>query len=218
MVIAKFGILLIPRPFIGGVKTDELGAASMAKQFAQIEPAHRDFISRQHVFFTASAARLGRVNLSPKGLDSLRMLGPNQVAYLDLTGSGNETAAHLLADGRLTIMVCAFQGPPLILRLYGRGRTVHRGSVEYQHLLAERFAGVEPLAARQIVVLDVDLVHTSCGFGVPVLDYQGERPALTRWAESKGEEGLASYRRKNNARSMDGLPTGLFDEEVVAGE
>ena len=189
----------------------------MAKQFAQIEPAHRDFISRQHVFFTASAVRHGRVNLSPKGLDSLRMLGPNQIAYLDLTGSGNETAAHLLADGRLTIMICAFQGAPLILRLYGRGRTLQRGSVEYQDLLAEAFGGAEPLAARQIVVLDIDLVQTSCGFGVPVFDYQGERPSLTRWAESKGKEGLDAYRREENARSMDGLPTGLFNE-VIAGE
>jgi hypothetical protein len=189
----------------------------MAKQFPQIEPAHRDFISRQHLFFTASAAPLGRVNLSPKGLHSLRVLGPNQVAYLDLTGSGNETAAHLLADGRLTIMFCAFEGAPIILRLYGRGRTVHRGSPEYKRALAETFGGDEPFAARQIVVLDVDLVHTSCGFGVPAFDYRGERDSLPRWAQSKGDEGLEAYRRNHNARSMDGLPTGLFDDSAPGG-
>ena len=181
----------------------------MSKRFARIEAVHRDFISRQHVFFAASAAHPGRVNLSPKGLDSLRVIGPSQVAYLDMTGSGNETAAHLLADGRLTLMFCAFEGAPLILRLYGRGRIAHRNDDEYQHLLAEAFGGVEPLAARQIVVLDIELVQTSCGFGVPLFDYRGERASLPRWAETKGEDGLEAYRRERNAKSMDGLPTGL---------
>jgi hypothetical protein len=189
----------------------------MAKQFPRIEATHRDFISRQHLFFTASATPLGRVNLSPKGLHSLRVLGPNQVAYLDLTGSGNETAAHLLADGRLTIMFCAFEGAPLILRLYGRGRTVYRDDPEYKPLLAEAFGGDEPLAARQIVVLDVELVHTSCGFGVPAFDFRGERDSLPRWAQSKGEAGLEAYRRVHNARSMDGLPTGLFGDSALDG-
>src|SRR5947209_15095461 len=140
----------------------------MAKQFPQIEPAHRDFISRQHMFFIASAAPQSRVNLSPKGLDALRVIAPNKVAYLDLTGSGNETAAHLLADGRLTIMFCAFEGPPQILRLYGFGRIAHRNCDEYRHLLADAFGGAEPLPARQMVMLDVELVQTSCGFGVPM--------------------------------------------------
>jgi hypothetical protein len=189
----------------------------MAKQFPRIEPAHRDFISRQRLFFAASAAPLGRVNLSPKGLHALRVLGRNQVAYLDLTGSGNETAAHLLADGRLTIMFCAFEGAPLILRLYGRGRTVQRADHEYKRVLAEAFGGDEPFAARQIVVLDVDLVLTSCGFGVPAFDYRGERDSLPRWAQSKGDVGLEGYRRAHNARSMDGLPTGLFDDSALDG-
>ncbi len=189
----------------------------MAKQFPRIEAAHRDFISRQHLFFTASAAPLGRVNLSPKGLHSLRVLGPNQVAYLDLTGSGNETAAHMLADGRLTIMFCSFEGAPLILRLYGRGRTVYRDAPEYKPLFAEAFGGDEQLAARQIVVLDVELVHTSCGFGVPAFDFRGERTSLPRWAQSKGEAGLEAYRRVHNARSMDGLPTGLFGDSALDG-
>ena len=184
----------------------------MAQQFAKIEPAQRDFILRQHMFFVATAASGGRVNLSPKGLDALRVLGPNCVAYLDLTGSGNETAAHLRADGRLTLMMCAFEGPPRILRLYGQGRVARRGAAEYARLLAEAFEGEEPLGARQIVVLDVDLVQTSCGFGVPLYDYRGERPALARWAEAKGADGLEAYRREHNAHSIDGLPTGPIED------
>ncbi len=183
----------------------------MAKQFPRLEPAHRAFIERQRVFFVASAAPGSRVNLSPKGLDALRVLAPDRVAYLDHTGSGNETAAHLRADGRLTIMLCAFEGPPLILRLYGRGRALQRGSAAYAELLPA-FGDTEPLGARQIVALDVELVQTSCGYGVPLLAYRDERPNLDRWAEAKGEAGLEAYRREENARSIDGLPTGLLED------
>lgn len=183
----------------------------MAKQFASIEPDLRAFIERQHIFFVASAAAESRVNVSPKGLDALRVLGPNSVVYLDHTGSGSETAAHLKADGRLTIMFCAFEGAPMILRLYGRGRVIRRGSEEYARLLAAQFGGVEPAGARQMVVLDIDLVQTSCGYAVPHFEYREERPGLTRWAEGKGEEGLEAYRREKNMVSLDGLPTGLFD-------
>ena len=184
----------------------------MAKQFASIDPSQRAFIERQHIFFVASAAAGSRVNVSPKGLDALRVLDANRVVYLDLTGSGNETAAHLRADGRMTIMFCAFEGAPMILRLYGRGHVLPRGSADYARLLADDFGGVEPAGARQMVVLDIDLVQTSCGYAVPHFDYQEERPGLLRWAESKGEAGLDAYRREKNARSMDGLPTGLFDD------
>ena len=184
----------------------------MATQNPQIDKVHRAFIERQRVFFTASAAACGRVNLSPKDGASLRVLNENAVAYLDQTGSGNETAAHLRADGRLTIMFCAFEGPPIILRLYGRGRLHRRGGAEYARLLAEAFDGVEPAGARQIVALDIDLVQKSCGYGVPLFDYQGERPSLIRWAEAKGDEGLEAYRREKNLLSIDGLPTGLLDE------
>jgi len=184
----------------------------MATQYPRIDPVHRAFIARQRVFFTASAAAGGRVNLSPKDGASLRVLGENTVAYLDQTGSGNETAAHLRADGRMTIMLCAFEGPPIILRLYGRGRVHLRGRAEYTRLLAEAFDGAEPPGARQIVALDVELVQKSCGYGVPLFDYQGERPSLIRWAEAKGEDGLDDYRREKNQLSIDGLPTGLLDE------
>ena len=184
----------------------------MASQYASIEPAQRAFIARQHIFFTASAAEEGRVNVSPKDAASLRVLGPNTVAYLDQTGSGNETSAHLRACGRMTIMFCAFQGPPVILRLYGQGRIHRRGGEDYARLLAEAFDGSEPPGARQIVVLDIDLVQTSCGYGVPLYDYQGEREGLLRWAAAKGEDGLEAYRREKNTLSIDGLPTGWPDE------
>jgi hypothetical protein len=184
----------------------------MAKQFPQLEPDHREFIQRQRVFFTASAASTGHVNLSPKGLDTLRVLDDKSVAWLDLTGSGNETAAHLLADGRLTLMFCAFEGPPLILRLYGRGRALQRGGPEYTRVLTSHFDGAEPLGARQVILLDIELVQTSCGYGVPLYAFEGERPTLTKWAEAKGPEGLDTYRRQKNVRSLDGLPTGLLDE------
>jgi hypothetical protein len=187
----------------------------MAKQFAAIEPAHRAFIEKQRLFFVASAAPGARVNLSPKGLDGLRVLGPSQVVYLDHTGSGNETSAHLAAGSPLTLMVCAFEGPPLILRLYGQGRIVRRGGAEYAALLAERFDGREPPGARQMVMLDVDLVQTACGFGVPVYDYVGERTSLTAWAEAKGEGGLREYRAEKNLRSIDGLQTGFEEAEAA---
>lgn len=181
----------------------------MGKQYAQIEPEHREFIERQHIFFTASATMNSRVNVSPKGLNALRLLNERTAAYLDLTGSGSETSAHLLADGRLTLMFCAFEGNPRILRLYGQGRAVNRGSEEYARLLETAFGGEEQPGARQIVILDVDLVQTSCGFGVPLFEYGGERPALIDWANNKGEDGLELYRHEKNSTSIDGLPTGI---------
>src|SRR6202789_737576 len=143
----------------------------MAKQFIGIEPHQREFILQQRIFFTASAAAQGRVNVSPKDGAALRILNPNSVAYLDQTGSGNETAAHLRANPRLTIMFCAFEGAPLILRLYGQGKVLPRRSTRYSELLASEFAGVEPPGARQIVSLEVDMVQTSCGYGVPRFDF-----------------------------------------------
>jgi Pyridoxamine 5'-phosphate oxidase len=185
----------------------------MGKQFSSIEPAHREFIERQYVFFNASACAEGRVNVSPRDGAALRILDPHTAVYLDRTGSGNETAAHLLADGRLTLMFCAFEGAPMIMRLYGRGRIIPRPSAEYTHLLTTHFDNTEPPGARQIVHLSVDLVITSCGMNVPFYDYIGERDQLTRWAEVKGEEKLVEYRHQKNMHSIDGFPTGLFKEE-----
>ncbi|MGB7743403.1 MAG: pyridoxamine 5'-phosphate oxidase family protein, partial [Terracidiphilus sp.] len=151
----------------------------MAKRFPAIEASHREFIERQRIFFVASAAREGRVNLSPKDRAALRLLGANRAAYLDVTGSGNETAAHIRKDGHVTLMFCAFEGPPMILRLYGRGKVLARGSKAFQEMLAASFDGEERPGARQIVVVDVDLVQTSCGYGVPLFEYSGERTTLT---------------------------------------
>ena len=181
----------------------------MAKDFPSLNQHHREFIARQHMFFTASAAAGSHINISPRSTDMLRVLGDNAVVYLDRTGSGNETAAHLLADGRLTIMFCAVEGPPLILRLYGRGRALRRGGEEYAALLSAHYADTEPLGARQMIRLDFDLVKTSCGYGVPLFDYREERETMDKWALSKGEEGIKAYWQEKNLVSMDGLPTGM---------
>ncbi|OLP53849.1 pyridoxamine 5'-phosphate oxidase [Rhizobium rhizosphaerae] len=184
----------------------------MAKQFQKIEPHLHRFIAAQRMFFTASAAETGRVNVSPRGTDMFRVIDDTHVLYLDRTGSSNETAAHLMADGRLTIMFCAVDGPPLILRLYGRGRVLHRNSTAYAERLATLFDNKAPLGARQMVELDIDMVQSSCGYGVPLFTYEGERPQMDAWATAKGEDGIDAYWREKNQRSMDGLPTGLFDE------
>lgn len=183
----------------------------MAKAFQSIEPAHLRFIERQRIFFNASAAAEGHVNVSPRDAKSLRILDAHSAVYLDLTGSGNETAAHLRANGRITLMFCAFEGPPMILRLYGTGRVVRRGSAEYVSLLETKFGGIEPPGARQMVVVAIDRVQTSCGYNVPLFDYVGERETLVRWAHAKGPEGLERYWREKNEYSIDGFPTGLMD-------
>lgn len=186
----------------------------MAKQFAAIEDDHRGFIERQKIFFTATAAPTGRVNVSPKGTDCFRVLGPNHVAYLDLTGSGTETSAHvaMCGDGRITVMFCAFDGAPLILRLYGRA-TIHQIGTPGFDALAPNFPALP--GARQIVEIDVGMVQRSCGFGVPFFDYAGDRPALVRWAETQGPEKLAEYRREKNVASIDGFPAGWGDIQAA---
>lgn len=187
----------------------------MAKQFPAMQPAHVAFIRSQRIFFNASAAPEGRVNVSPRDGKSLRILDANTVAYTDLTGSGNETAAHLRANGRLTLMFCSFEGPPMILRLYGRGRVIRRPSSEYTSLLEAHFDGMETLGTRQMIVLAVDMVQTSCGYNVPLFDYSGERDTLTRWAQSKGPEGLERHWHEKNETSIDGFATGLFEDPVA---
>jgi len=202
---------------LGFGRRDGLGDAAitrvrdLAKQFPAIDDAIRRFIERQHIFFTASAAAGTRVNISPRSTGDFRVLGPHSICYLDLTGSGNETAAHLIADGRLTIMFCAFDGPPKILRLYGQGVSHRHDSARFRALLDEHFDGDAPLGTRKIVELQVEIVQTSCGYGVPEFDYVGERTVLDDWAAKKGEDGIQDYWREKNLVSMDGLPTGLFD-------
>jgi hypothetical protein len=186
----------------------------MGKQFEKIEPEHRAFIERQKIFFVASAPPKGRVNVSPKGLSSLRVLGEREVAYLDCTGSGSETRAHLMAsdDKRLTIMFCAFEGAPVVLRLYGQGQSLMRGTPEYAALLAN-FEEVP--GARQIVRLAVDLVQTSCGMGVPFFDYKEERGSLVRYWTTHGIDSLRKYWGLKNMKSIDGLPTGFSPDSMA---
>ena len=178
----------------------------MASQFEQITDRLQEFIEQQQMFFVATAARGGRVNVSPKGLDSLRVLSPNRVVWLNGTGSGNETAAHLLDSPRMTVMFCAFEGKPLILRLYGTAQSYQAGDDEWREHIG-RFPPM--LGARNIFDLSVDVVQTSCGFGVPFFQYTEQRPLMESWASTKGPEGLVAYQQKTNLVSIDGLPTGL---------
>ena len=187
----------------------------MGQQFPAIDAKHRAFVERQQIFFVASAAAKGRVNVSPKGMGTLRVLGANQVAYLDCTGSGSETRAHLTAsdDKRLTIMFCAFEGEPVILRLYGQGQSLMRGTPEYAALI-QQFA--EMPGARQIVTLAVDLVQTSCGMAVPLYEFKEHRQNLVRYWMRQGAQGVKKYWALKNTRSIDGLPTGFEPETMAA--
>ncbi|HYD09350.1 MAG TPA: pyridoxamine 5'-phosphate oxidase family protein [Acidimicrobiales bacterium] len=177
----------------------------MGRTWDSITPQLRAFVERQHLFFVASAplSADGHVNLSPKGHDSLRILDDHTVAYLDLTGSGIETVAHVLENGRITLMFCAFEGPPQIVRFQGVGRAHAIGTPEYDEL-APHFTLLP--GARAIVVVDVRRVSTSCGFAVPVMAYQHERSRLIDWAEHHGPDGVAEYVASENAESIDGLP------------
>jgi hypothetical protein len=177
----------------------------MAKTFPEISAEHQAFIAAQKIFFVGSAAREGRVNLSPKGLDTFRVLSPRSAGYLDSTGSGNETAAHLAENGRVTFMFCAFAGPPMILRLYGRGRVVFPHSPDWP-ALRPRFGDPLP-GERQLIVAEIDRVQTSCGFAVPFFAPTGPRTVLTDYWTKKDPAALANYWAEKNTRSIDGLPT-----------
>jgi hypothetical protein len=181
----------------------------MAKFSDSILEQHREFIEKQKMFFVSSAplSARGHINLSPKGIDSFRVLSPNCVAYMDIIGSGNETSAHILENGRITFMFCAFEGPPNILRLYGEGRTILPGDAGWKEL-ADHFQ--LQLATRQIIIADIHKVQTSCGFSVPLYEYMGERDHAEKWALNKGAEGLETYKAEKNRISIDGLPTALF--------
>ena len=181
----------------------------MGKFFDSIQDQHKTFIAKQKMYFVASAPldASGHVNLSPKGLDSFRVLSDTRVMYMDIIGSGNETSAHLLENGRITFMFCAFEGPPLILRLYGKGYTVLPGDAEWPELSKHFYL---LLATRQIIVADIDMVQTSCGFSVPLYEHTGERDHAFKWAENKGVDGLEKYKEEKNRISLDGLPTAMF--------
>jgi len=177
----------------------------MSKSYERIEDSIRSFIEAQHVFFVATApSEAGHVNLSPKGLDSLRVLDDRRVAYLDFIGSGVETIAHLRDDGRIVLMFCAFEGSPKIVRIHGRGEVVESRDDGFAELRA-RFPDYQPSSVRSVIVVHADRVSDSCGYGVPLYRYEGERSQLGDWAERKGPEKLEQYQAKYNATSIDGL-------------
>jgi hypothetical protein len=177
----------------------------VAKVYEGIDDALAEWLTQQPVFFVATAplAADGHLNLSPRGLDCLSVLGPRQVAWVDLTGSGVETIAHLQENERIVLMWCAFTGPPKIVRLHGQGRVCLPGTPEFEAVTAQH---PEHLSTRAVIVVDVERVSDSCGFGVPLMELVGERDQLDRWAASKGPDGIASYREEKNAVSLDGLP------------
>ena len=177
----------------------------MGKQFDQILPAHSKFIQRQHLFFCATAAPDGRVNVSPKGMDSLRVLGPDRIVWMNLTGSGNETAGHLLESPRMTLMWCSFDAQPIILRAFGQATTLHPGDTGWPEM-----AALFPphRSARQIYDLTVDLVQSSCGYAVPFMDYKGERDTMQNWVDQRSDDDIRTYWAERNTHTIDGRPTG----------
>jgi len=173
----------------------------------EITPELADWIQAQPLFFNATAPLIpeGHINLSPRGLDSLRVVDSKQLVILDLTGSGNESAAHLLENGRITLMFCAFEGKPRILRVYGNGEVIRPRHPEWARLRA-LFPSNIP-GVRQLFHIEVSRLKTSCGFGVPLMQFVAQRDDLPRWAEKKGPDGLERFQRKHNQRSIDDLPT-----------
>ena len=176
----------------------------MGKKGKVLTQRNISFIAQQKVFFVATAAKTGTINLSPKGLDSLRVLNPSTIVWLNLTGSGNETAAHLMQTPRITLMMCAFEGAPQILRIYGNGTTYNPSHSLFQ----EYYSLFSPnVGARQIIEIKVEMVQTSCGFGVPLMDFKNERTALNNWSNKLGASEIETYQKKKNMRSLDGFKT-----------
>ncbi|ARU31123.1 pyridoxamine 5'-phosphate oxidase [Sulfuriferula sp. AH1] len=183
----------------------------MGQRYTEISEKLAQFIAEQKIFFVGTATDDSSVNVSPKGMDSLRVIDQNRVVWLNVTGSGNETAAHVQINPRMTLMFCDFDGAPMILRLYGKAKVIHQKDVEWDAL----FALFDPLpGARQIFDLSVELVQTSCGMGVPYFNYVGEREQLTNWALKKGPAGLMQYWKDKNQTSLDGIPTDIVAKNI----
>ncbi len=181
----------------------------MAQQFTRLNESHQQFIAAQKIFFVGTAMETGRVNVSPKGMDSLVVMGSNRVIWLNTTGSGNESSAHVQETPRMTLMFCAFEGNPMILRLYGTARVIHTGDAEWADLIGF----FKPLpGARQIFDLQIELVQSSCGLSIPFFDYAGEREQLNEWAVGKGEAGIRQYWEAKNQKSIDGVPSHILEK------
>ena len=182
----------------------------MGKKLDFITPDLKEFIENQKMFFVGTAANEGNVNVSPKGTDSFRVINQNKIVWLNLTGSGNETAAHLIRNSRMTIIFCAFEGAPMILRLYGKAKIYHNRDDEF-HDYVDLFT--ENVGTRQIIEMDIDLVQTSCGFAVPFMDFKEERTTLNSWAEKKGKESIEKYWEDKNTKSIDGFETKILNNK-----
>jgi hypothetical protein len=180
----------------------------MSTQYFELDDKQIEFIAAQHLFFVGTAAESGRVNLSPKGRDSLKVLGPNKLLWLNLTGSGNETAAHLQRVNRMTVMFCSYDKQPLILRLYGTAKTIHPRDPQWQTRILQF---PETTGARQIYEMDIEMVQTSCGFAVPHMAFESERDTLKKWATKQGPAGIETYWQKKNQTSLDGFETGIIE-------
>ncbi len=180
----------------------------MSKFYTELTERLQGFIAQQKLFFVATAPVEGRINLSPKGMDSIRVLGSQRIAWLNVTGSGNETAAHLLEHPRITLMFCSFEGAPNILRIYGTAKAVYPTDAAWESL-ASHFT-VLP-GTRQIFDIQIESAQTSCGMSIPYFEYQGEREALNDWAKGQGEDGIQTYWKEKNLTSIDGKDTGLAD-------
>lgn len=185
----------------------------MGTRYQTLTEEHIEFIARQKIFFVGTATADSRVNISPKGQDSLRVLSPSRVAWLNVTGSGNETSAHVQLNSRMTLMFAAFEGAPIILRLYGKARVIHHTDPRWGSMLS--MFSLLP-GARQIFDMDIELVQKSCGMSVPFFDYLGEREQLNNWAEKKGQDGIAKYWAEKNQLSIDGLPTNIVDKNGLS--
>ena len=181
----------------------------VAEQLQSLNQKLIDFITNQQIYFVGTAGAKGFINVSPKGMDSFRVVDESTVVWLNLTGSGNESAAHVLENGRMTVMFCSFDKQPLILRLYGQARAIHPRDTEWNDL-ATQFP--EHTGARQFFKLNIELVQTSCGYAVPFYEYKGERPTLKKWADKHGKEGIEQYWKDNNVKSLDGKETGILED------
>ncbi|RCS26059.1 pyridoxamine 5'-phosphate oxidase family protein [Polaribacter sp. WD7] len=182
----------------------------MSKLYTKITSRLQSFIEAQKIFFVATAPNSGRINLSPKGMDSFRVLSENRVLWLNVTGSGNETAAHLLVNNRITIMFCAFEKAPNILRLYGKGKEIKEGDASWNALI-QLFP--ETPGTRQIFDITIESAQTSCGMSIPFFEYKGERNELNTWAVEQGKEGIKKYWAAKNQESIDGLPTNIVNQK-----
>lgn len=183
----------------------------MGKQFQELTQEHIDFIKAQKIYFVGTATADSKINVSPKGQDSFRVISTSKVAWLNVTGSGNESAAHVQIDPRMTIMFAAFEGKPIILRIYGKARVIHQNDVDW-----ESYASLFPVipGTRQIFEIDIEMIQTSCGMSVPFFDYVAEREQLNEWALKKGDLGIREYWEQKNQVSIDNLPTHIVEKNL----